>query len=261
VSVSASAVKELRDLTSAGMMDCKRALEEAEGDLDRAQQILREKGIAAAGKRAERQTTEGQVVARAGSDGSTLVAVGCETEPVSANDEFRAFVAEVGDAVQRDGVAAAGEFEVQRVELAARLGENIAIVGAERYEAADGETVSSYVHPPANKIGVLVKLSGGSEELGRQLAMHISFANPEYLTRDDVPKEAIDAERAVLEKLDAVASKPADIQPKIIEGMLNKRFFADSVLTDQPWIHDDSLTVGNALADARVLAFARYALG
>ena len=261
MSVSASTVKELRDLTSAGMMDCKRALEEADGDLDRAQQLLREKGIAAAGKRADRDTSEGQVVARASGERTTLVAVGCETEPVSSNDEFRQFVASVADAVDAGGVAAAEEFDAARVELAARLGENIAIVGVERYEAAAGETLASYVHPPANKIGVMVKLQGGDEEIARQLAMHVSFANPSYLTRDEVPQDAIDAERAVLEKLDEVAAKPADIQPKIIEGMLNKRFFADSVLTDQAWIHDDSLTVGKALGDARVLSFVRYALG
>ena len=261
MSVSASAVKELRDLTSAGMMDCKRALEEADGDLERAQQLLREKGIAAAGKRADRATTEGQAIARAEGAMHSLVAVGCETEPVSSNDEFRGFVAALAEAVASEGPGAAEAFEERRVELAARLGENIAFVGVERYEAADGETVASYVHPPANKIGVMVKLKGGDAELARQLAMHISFANPSYLSRDEVPQEAIDAERAVLEKLDAVASKPADIQPKIIEGMLNKRFFADSVLADQAWIHDDSLSVGKALGDAQIVSYVRYALG
>ena len=261
MSVTAGDVKDLRELTSAGMMDCKRALEEADGDLDRAQQILREKGIAAAGKRADRDTTEGQVLSRTSAEHTTLVAVGCETEPVSSNDEFRAFAAAVADAVQAGGPDAAAGLDAQRVELTARLGENIALAGVERYEASSDETVASYVHPPANKIGVMVKLEGGNEELARQLAMHISFANPSYLTRDEVPSEAIDAERTVLEKLDAVTSKPADIQPKIIEGMLNKRFFADSVLTDQPWIHDDSLSVGKALGDARAVAFVRYALG
>ncbi len=261
MSVSASAVKELRDLTSAGMMDCKRALEEAAGDLDRAQQILREKGIAAAGKRADRDTTEGQVVARLSSEHATLVAVGCETEPVSSNDEFREFAAAVAEAVEGGGTAAAEGFEEQRVALAARLGENISIVGVERYDADAGATIASYVHPPANKIGVMVKLEGDVEALARQLAMHVSFANPSYLTREEVPGEAIEAERAVLEKLEAVTSKPVDIRPKIIEGMLNKRFFADSVLTDQPWIHDDSVSVGKALGDARVVSFVRYALG
>ena len=242
-------------------MDCKRALEEAGGDLDRAQEILREKGIAAAGKRADRATTEGQVIAQTSDKYTTLVAVGCETEPVSSNEEFRAFVTAVAETVQTDGAEATAGLDAQRVELSARLGENIALVGVERYAASADATIASYVHPPANKIGVIVKLDGGTEELARQVAMHISFANPSYLTRDEVPTEAVDAERAVLEKLDAVASKPADIQPKIIDGMLNKRFFADSVLTDQPWIHDDSLTVGKALGDARAVSFVRYALG
>ncbi len=262
MSVSASAVKELRDLTSAGMMDCKRALEEGDGDLEKARQILREKGIAAAGKRADRDTSEGQVAARTSAGSMTLVAVGCETEPVSANQEFRSFVNDLSEAVERDGAAAAvAGAEERRVELAARLGENIQVAGVERYEAAAGETLAVYVHPPAHKIGVMVRLSGGTDELARQVAMHISFANPTYLTRDEVPQEAVDAERAVLEKLPDVAAKPADIQSKIVEGMLGKRFFAGTVLADQPWIHDDSLTVAKALGDATVISYIRYSLG
>lgn len=261
MSVSASDVKELRDLTSAGMMDCKKALVESGGDLDKARQILREKGIAAAGKRADRATAEGRVASRTGQSSTALVAVGCETEPVSSNDEFRAFVDDLAKAVETEGPGAAPAMEDRRVELVARLGENIQVVGAERYNAAEGETRALYVHPPANKIGVMVKLSGGSEELARQLAMHISFANPTYLTRDEVPQEVVDAEREVLEKLPEVAAKPAEIQPKIIEGMLGKRFFAGIVLADQPWIHDDSITVAKALGDARVISYVRYALG
>ncbi len=259
--VPASLVKELRDLTGAGMMDCKRALAETGGDVEAAQKLLREKGIAAAGKRASRDTTEGIILSHVdGSDGA-IVAVGCETEPVSANDEFRAFAQRALDTVAADGPDALDGLEGERVELVARIGENVAIRGAARMTAGAGEVLASYVHPPANKIGVLVRAKA-SPELARLVAMHVSFANPSYLQRAEIPESAVVAEREVYEKLPDVQSKPEEIRAKIVDGMLTKRFFAESVLVDQAWIHDDSLTVGKALDEhgAEVLEFVRYAL-
>jgi elongation factor Ts len=259
--IPAHLVKQLRDQTGAGMMDCKRALVEAEGDFDRAVKLLREKGMASAAKRAERATTEGRVAARTENGRGAIVAVGCETEPVSKNDEFAAFVERLLEAVDSEGPEAADRFEEQRLELAARLGENIVVAGADRLEAPDGETVSDYVHRPAEKIGVLVALKG-EPELARLLAMHISFANPRYLTREEIPAQNIAEERAIYEKLPDVASKPDDVRSKVVDGMLQKRFFAESVLVDQPWIHDTSLTVGKALAerDAEVRRFVRLSV-
>jgi elongation factor Ts len=261
MTISASLVKELRDLTGAGMMDCKRALEETEGDLEAAQKLLREKGVAAAGKRAGRETTEGIVLTRVDDGIGTIVAIGCETEPVSKNEEFRAFAEHVLDVVTVEGPDAVENLEQERIDLVARLGENVAVRGAARIEAGDGESIAAYVHPPANKIGVLVRATG-SPELARLVAMHISFANPVYRTRDEVPQSAIDAEREIYEKLPDVQSKPEEIRAKIVDGMLAKRFFAESVLADQAWIHDDSVTVGKALAEqgADVVEFVRYAL-
>jgi elongation factor Ts len=259
--IAASLVKELRDLTGAGMMDCKRALEETGGDVEAAQKLLREKGIAAAGKRAGRETTEGIVLARIEGGRGAMVAVGCETEPVSANDEFRAFAQHVLDVVALEGPAAVANLDDERIALVAKLGENVAVRGAARTSAEEDEVVSAYVHPPANRIGVLVRAKA-TPELARLVAMHISFANPSYLTREEVPEEAIAAEREIYEKLPDVQSKPEDVRAKIVEGMLAKRFFAQSVLADQEWIHDGSLTVGKALAehDAEVVEFVRYAL-
>ena len=259
--LGANLVKELRDRTGAGMMDCKRALQETGGDVEKAIQLLREKGIAAAEKRAGKATNEGKVLARVDDGRGAIVAVGCETEPVSNNEEFVAFVERLLDAVERDGADAAAAFEQERVELVARINENIEVRGAARLEASDGEVLSAYVHRPAEKIGVLVRLAG-SPELARLLAMHISFANPAYLTRDEVPQEEIARERGIYEKLPDVAAKPEHIRPQIVEGMIAKRFFAESVLTDQAWIHDPSLTVGKALAEhgADVREFVRYAL-
>jgi elongation factor Ts len=137
------------------------------------------------------------------------------------------------------------------MELMGKLGENIVVAGAERYD--DGGTIAAYVHPPANKIGVLVDLDGGDEALARQLAMHISFAAPEWATKDDVPAETVEAERQVYLNSDEVLSKPEAAREKIVDGMLGKRFFAASpggVLVEQAWIHDQSQTVGAALAAA-----------
>jgi elongation factor Ts len=251
--ISASLVKELRDATGAGMMDCKRALEETNGDLDAARTLLRERGMASAGKRAGRETAEG-LVGHIVDDGvGSIVGIGCETEPVSKNDEFQEFATNVLRAVHADGPGAVDSFEDERIELISKLGENVVVVGAERFEAPEGNVLAAYAHPPANKIGVLVELEGGSEELARQLAMHISFAAPEWTTRDDVPAEVLAAERSIFVNTDEVQSKPEAAREKIVDGMLNKRFFAATpggALVEQAWIHEPSKTVGQALADA-----------
>jgi elongation factor Ts len=260
--IPAALVKELRDLTGAGMMDCKRALLETGGDLEAARQLLREQGLAEAGKRADRETSEGKVVARLDGAKGAIVAVGCETEPVSGNEEFLAFAQHVLDVVEVEGPAAADALEAERVELVAKLGENVVVVGAERYEAGDGEVVSDYIHPPAQKIGVLVRAKA-SPELARMVAMHVAAAKPLYLVRDDVPETDVAHERSIYEKLPEVESKPEDVRGKIVDGMLSKRFFAQTVLLDQAWVHDPSLTVGQALAEhgADVRAFVRYNVG
>jgi elongation factor Ts len=252
--ISASLVKELRDKTGAGMMDCKRALEDTNGDLDAAVTLLREKGMASAAKRAGRETTEGKVGYRLADDGSrgTMVAVGCETEPVSNNEEFLAYAKDVLEAVDARGAVADTELEDARVQLSSKLGENIAV-----------GVIAAYAHPPANKIGVLVQLRGGEAELGRKVAMHIAASpSTQWIGRDDVPAETVASEREIYANSDEVQSKPEQAREKIVEGMLNKRFFAQTVLTDQEWIHDGSKTVGQALQEvgAEVLEFERFQL-
>src|SRR5256714_3180883 len=162
--ISAKLVKQLRDETGAGMMDCKRALEDTGGDLDAAKRLLREKGMAQAGKRAGRATTEGLVGHRVEDDHGTMVAVGCETEPVARNDEFQAFARKVLEVVDAEGVAAAQRLEDERVELVAKLGENVSVAGAARFVTADRPTISAYVHPPANEGGALGNLRRGSSD-------------------------------------------------------------------------------------------------
>jgi elongation factor Ts len=262
--ISAALVKELRERTGAGMMDCKRALQETNGDMEAAIVLLRERGMAQAAKRAGRETTEGKVGYRVSDDNKkgTMVAVGCETEPVSNNDEFMAWAKKVLEAVEAAGVEAASDLEDERVELSAKLGENIVVAGAARFEAVDGGIVAAYAHPPANKLGVLLQLRGGDADLGRRLAMHIAASNPQWISRDDVPGDALSAEREIYANSDEVQSKPEQAREKIVDGMLNKKFFGANVLVDQEWIHDSSKTVGQALkeAGAEVLEFERFAL-
>jgi elongation factor Ts len=262
--ISAALVKELRERTGAPMMDCKRALQETNGDMDAAVRVLREKGMAGAAKRAERATPEGKVGYRLADDAGrgTMVAVGCETEPVSNNDEFLAYAKKVLDVVEAKGPGGQAELEDERAQLAGRLGENIIVTGAVRFEAVDGARIAAYAHPPRNKIGVLLQLRGGSDELARKVAMHIAAMKPSWIGRDDVPEETVTQEREIYLGSDEVQSKPEQAREKIVEGMLNKRFFGANVLADQEWIHDSSKKVGQALADegAEVLEFERFEL-
>jgi elongation factor Ts len=249
--ISAAMVKELRDATSAGMMDCKRALQETDGDFDAAVKLLREKGMASAAKRAGRETSEGKVGIMVRDQVGAIAAVGCETEPVSNNEDFLAYAEKVLSAVFERGADAVPELEDERVALAVRLGENIQVIGAKRMEAADGELLSSYAHAPANKVGALVKTKGGDPETARSLALHLTFAKPTYGTRDEVPAELVAAEREILTNSDEVQGKPENVREKIVEGMLNKRFYGESVLTEQTWYRPDEFTasVGQVLKE------------
>jgi elongation factor Ts len=260
--IPATLVKQLRDQTGAPMMDAKRALQETDADLEAAKKLLRERGMAEAGKRAGRETPEGVVLARVSEPHGTLVAVGCETEPVSKNAEFRRFAERVLDDVEREGPDAVEALEDERTELVGKLGENVVVAGAARFEKQGGdETVAAYVHPPANKIGVLVRAKGPAE-IARLLAMHIAFAAPLYATRGEISEEDLATEREIFAKLPEVQSRPEEHREKIVEGMLAKRFFGQSVLPDQEWIHDTGMTVAKALEEheLEVLEYDRQAL-
>jgi elongation factor Ts len=259
--IPASLVKELRERTGAGMMDCKRALVETEGDLDEAIKVIREKGLAQAAKKAGRETTEGKVVFDLSTENvGAMVAVGCETEPVSNNEEFMVFAQRVLDAVEKHGPEAARELEGERAELVAKLGENVVVRDAVRYEGADGDVLSAYVHPPANKLGVLVHARGDGDQAYR-LAMHIAASRPLYVDRADVPEAEIDAEREILSKQPDVQEKPEQVREKIVEGRIQK-WLKEIVLEEQPWIHDTDRRVGDVLDEAKleVVEFKRLAV-
>jgi elongation factor Ts len=262
VVIAASLVKELRDQTGAGMMECKRALQETGGDLEAARKLLRERGMASAAKRAGRETTEGLVGYRISETHGTMVAVGCETEPVSKNEAFQAFAKRVLDVVDADGTEALAQVDEERQELIGKLGENIVVAGAARFEKLDGGVVNGYAHPPANKLGAIVQLRGGSEKLARDVAMHIASTTVQWISRDDVPEDVVASEREIFENSDEVQSRPQQAREKIVDGMLGKRFFGERVLVDSTWIHDTSKTVAQILGDegAEVLEFERFDL-
>jgi elongation factor Ts len=260
--ITAGMVKQLRDATSAGMMECKRALQETDGDFDEAVKLLREKGMASAAKRADRETSEGKVSIAVENGAGAIAAVGCETEPVSNNDDFQAFVQKVRETVFAGSDPSS--LEGERVELAAKLGENIQIVGAKRMEATGDELLSSYIHPPG-KVGALVHTKGGDPDAARSLALHLTFARPTYTTRDEVPQTLVDAEREILSNSEDVLSKPENMREKIVEGQLNKKFYGEAVLLDQTWYRADESTssVAKYLAERGIelVDYAWYAVG
>ncbi len=261
--ITAAQVKQLRDATGAGMMDTKRALQEAEGDFDEAVKILRERGMAQAAKRADRSTSEGKVGVKVRDNVGAIAAVGCETEPVSNNEDFLTYAEHVLTTVFDGGDPSS--LEDERVEASAKLGENIQVAGAKRMETSGDEMLSFYVHAPANKVGALVHTKGGKPEEARSLALHLTFARPTFRTRDEVPQELVDAEREILSNSEEVLSKPENVREKIVEGQLNKKFYAESVLTDQTWYRADEFTgsVEQYLKDRGIelVDYAWYAVG
>jgi elongation factor Ts len=269
--ISAGLVKELREKTDAPMMECKKALAEANGDLGKAEEILRIKLGNRASKAASRVTAEGVVAAHIAGDGKTgaLVEVNCETDFVAKNTEFLAFTATVAELVAvHDPVDAAavsnlpakgGTIEEIRRALVGKIGENVAIRRFSRMTAKG--RLASYVHGGA-KIGVLVDVSGGDEALAKDISMQIAAAKPVALAPADVPKEIIERERSIAAAKAAESGKPANIVEKMIEGAVQKAV-KELALLGQPFVKNDKQTVEQLLKSkgAAVAGFALYVVG
>ncbi len=283
--ITAKMVKELRERTGAGMMDCKKALADAEGgDVEKAVLLLRERGLAKAVKREGRETSEGSIgIALAGSRGA-LVEIGCETDFVAKNEKFQALVAELAQAVLDHGADSAeallaAEVDGAKVEeklqnAIATIGENIVLKRVARIDVDGPGLVGGYVHT-GGKIGVIVGLATGArgepvEVLAKDLAMHISAADPSPVAvdRDGVPQELIEREREIFRKQALDQGKPEKIIDRIVDGRVNK-YYAEVVLTEQPFVKDPDRAVKKLLEDVaaqtggevRVTAFARFKLG
>ncbi len=276
MSISAQDVKKLRDATGVGMMDCKKALQEADGDFDKAVEILRKKGQKVAAKRAEREADEGLVVTRVTDDGSAgaIVEVNCETDFVARNDDFRSFAQRVAalvlaerpdDLEALEALPYDDEGKTVRDELVAqtgRIGEKLAIRRFQVLEAEEGE-ILSYVHP-GSRLGVLVEVAGEGEveEVGLDVAMQVAALNPVAVAREEVPEEVQEKEKEIAREAALRDGKPEHIVDRIAEGKL-ERFFEDNVLLEQAFVKDASVSVKEMLDDAgvEVKRFVRYALG
>ena len=270
MSISASLVKELRERTGAGMMECKKALVETGGDLEAAIEHMRKAGLAKADKKAGRVAAEGLVAMAVSEDGrrGAMVEVNCETDFVAGGDDFRNFARQVADLVLEhepsDLEALAqlplGGSTVEEVRrgLVARIGENI---GIRRFEVLESEgRLGQYLH--GTRIGVLTALKGGDDALAKQVAMHVAASNPNYVSDSDVPSDQIDKEREILSDQARQEGKPDEIVAKMVEGRLRK-WLAEITLVGQPFIMDTDQTVGKLLksAGAEVTDFIRYEVG
>ena len=286
--ISASMVKELRDKTGAGMLDCKNALTETKGDLEQAVDWLRKKGLAKAANKSGRVAADGLIGMASGAKSGALVEVNAETDFVARNEQFRAMVATIAGLALKSGGDAEtikamawpggqGSVADHVAELIAKIGENMTFRRAKSLAVGNG-VVSTYMHntaaPGLGKIGVLVALesSGGAEaldEFGRQLAMHVAAANPLAVSIKDIPAEVIARERAVYTEQAQASGKPADIVAKMVEGRLKKEFYQQVALMEQVFVVDGKESVTNAIKAAEksvgapitVKSFVRMALG
>jgi len=245
--ISASLVKELRELTGLGMMECKKALAEAGGDLKKAEELLRIRSGAKASKAAGRIAAEGVIGAWLSADAKlgALVEVNCETDFVAKNEDFIAFARELAEAVARTNpadVQGLASFEARRQSLVQKIGENISIRRFARLQTHG--RLALYVH--GVKIGVLVDLEGPAE-LAKDLAMHIAFTKPQYLSKTDVPADVVARERAIAAARAKDSGKPAEIVLKMVEGAVNK-FLNEITLLGQPFVKDDKQSVEKLLA-------------
>ena len=275
MSISAQDVKKLRDATGVGMMDCKKALQEADGDFDEAVEILRKKGQKVADKRSEREADEGLVVTEISDDESAgaIAEINCETDFVARNDDFRSFAQRIAELVLEErpedidalhALSFDGDktVEAELVEMTGRIGEKLAIRRF-RILDADGGSVISYVHP-GSRLGVLVQVAGNgdAEDVGQDVAMQIAALDPIAVTRDEVPEEVQEKEKEIAREAALSDGKPEHIIDRIAEGKL-ERFFEDNVLLEQAFVKDASVSVKDILdsAGVNVKRFVRYALG
>ncbi|MCM2679125.1 translation elongation factor Ts [Echinimonas agarilytica] len=268
MAITAALVKELRERTGAGMMDCKKALVETDGDIDLAIENMRKSGQAKAAKKAGRIAAEGVVIARTGGGQAVLVELNCETDFVARDESFLAFANKVADlafekkigdietlkAADLDGLSV----EETRANLVAKIGENMNVRRVVVFE--EGETVGSYIH--GGRIGVLVGINGGDEELAKDLAMHVAASKPDFVTPADVPAEVVEKEKAIQVDIAINSGKPAEIAEKMVVGRM-KKFTHEVSMTGQPFVKDPSISVEQLLKSkgATAVNFVRLEVG
>jgi elongation factor Ts len=259
---TAKDVQSLRQATGAGMMDAKRALEETDGDFDAAAKRLREKGLAKSVDRADRENTQGAVVVATTADAAAIVELKCETDFVAKSEQFVAVAEAIAADVVSDGETAAAGHQSAVDDLKVTLKENIDLGRVVHLTVGDGQSVDTYLHRQDGRgvNAVVVVLDGGSQELAHDIAVHAAFTKPAYVTRDEVPVDAVEEERQTLEGITRAEGKPDQAVPKIVEGRLNA-WFKDRVLLEQPFVRDDKQTIAQLLGDASIARFAQVYIG
>jgi len=284
--ITAAMVKQLREQTGAGMMDVKRALTEANGNMEEATKILRMKGLASAAKKAGRVAAEGAVVAATEGKVGVLVEVNCETDFVGRTEQFRQFAEDVAKLIAKSKASSveelmnekwtgSNETVAQKTQsMVAKVGENITVRRFVRYEAAANAALGTYIHA-GGKIGVITEVvaqsgnpSDKSNELAREIAMHVAAAEPRFLSRDEVTQKDLDTERDIAKEQAAKSGKPANIIEKMVTGKMEK-FYGEACLLEQPYIRDDKSTVTQHVEKSGkehgckyvVTRFTRYKLG
>ena len=266
--ISATMVKELRERTGAGMMECKKALTESGGDMDAAIEQMRKSGQAKADKKAGRIAAEGTIAIAANEKQAAIIEVNCETDFVAKDDQFQNFSKQIADMVLGGDMNSVEELnnstmssgqtvEQTRLELVTKIGENIKVRRFDRLNSSD--SISSYAH--GKRIGVLVGHTG-SDEVGRDIAMHIAAVNPICVSEQEVPADVLDKEREIAKAQADESGKPAEIVEKMVQGKVNK-FLKENTLLGQAFVKDDSLNVEKYLkgANASVNQFIRYEVG
>jgi elongation factor Ts len=260
MAVSTKDIAALRQSTGAGMMDCKKALEEAAGDIDQAMAILREKGLTKAKERVV--GSQGTVALAIDGQRGALVELKCETDFVAGSDRFRGFVDELAAVVLADGPEALSQRATQLEDLKVLLKEGIDLGTVTRIEAAPGNVLGSYLHLQGDGEkrrgvnGVLVELSGATQDQAREVALHIGFAKPKYRTRDEVPADVVARERSEAETIARSEGKPEAALAKIVEGRVNG-YFKDVCLLEQGYIRDDKQSIKAFLGGGDVVSFAQ----
>jgi elongation factor Ts len=261
-SYTAKDVATLRQMTGAGMLDCKNALEESGGDLEEAAKLLRMKGQSGAAKRSDREAFEGAVAVARSGDAAAVVQLRCETDFVAKADEFVALADELAGLVAAKGEDAAAELNEAIDGLRATLKENISVGAVRRLVAESGEVLDTYLHRQAGRgvNAVAVVIDGGSEELAHDIAVHIAFTKPAYLSRDEVPEADVAAERATVAEISRNEGKPEAAMEKIVEGRMTG-WFKERVLLDQSYVRDEKQTIAGMLGTARIVSFAQVVVG
>ena len=267
MAVTAALVKELRERTGAGMMDCKKALEETAGDIEAAIDAMRKSGLAKAAKKAGRIAAEGTIITRVADGLGLAVEFNCETDFVARDASFLAFANAVADLAHANKLFTAEAIlaadlngtsvEDTRATLVAKIGENINV---RRAAVVEGAVIGQYVH--SGRIGVLAVLDGGNEDIAKDVAMHIAANNPGFLTPDDVPSDVVDREREIQIDIAVNSGKPKEIAEKMVAGRMSK-FTGEVSLTGQPFVKDPSVSVGDFLkqSSAKALSFIRLEVG